>query len=103
MPFEPGSHGQGSLGTTMEILKYLWHFAPFWGPLVVVAAIAYIVLRGRHSRSGSATEQPAETPASEAEPDVLDSSHIGFAPLVGVLEPPHFDRGAVAGGDAKQQ
>lgn len=103
MRFEPGSHGQGSLGTTMEILKYLWHFAPYWGPLVVVAAIVYVVLRGRHSRNASAAVQPAETPMPDAECDVLDSSHIGFAPFVGVLEPPDCDRGAVAGGDANQK
>ena len=87
----------------MEILKYLWHFAPFWGPLVVVAAIVYIVLRGRHSGNASAAVQPAETPTPDADCDVLDSSHIGFAPFVGVLEPPDYDRGAVAGGDANQK
>jgi hypothetical protein len=87
----------------MEILGYLWNFAPLWGPLVVVAAIVYAVLRARRLRSASGAEQPAKAPAPEAESDVLDSSHIGFAPLVGVLEPPHYDSGAVAGGDAKQK
>ena len=88
----------------METLKYLWDLAPLWGLVVVAAAIAYAVWRGRRSRSAAAAEPPDEalTPP-DADSDVLDSSHIGFAPLVGVLEPPPYDRGAVAGGDAKQK
>jgi hypothetical protein len=86
----------------MEILKSIWKLAPFWGPLVLIAAIVYAVWRVQRSRSASAPVPPAEAPSPDADPDALDSSHIGFAPLVGVLEPP-YDRGGVAGSDAKQK
>ena len=85
----------------MELFKYLWNLAPLWGSLVVVAVIVYAVLRVRRSRNASAPDQPAEAPAPDGEPDAIDSSHIGFAPLVGA--PPNYDRSAVAGSDAKQK
>jgi hypothetical protein len=34
---------------------------------------------------------------------MLDSSHIGFAPLLGVIEPPRCDPGSGAGSDANHK
>ena len=87
----------------MEILRRLWVSAPYWAPLLVIAVIVWAVLHSRRSRSASTAEQArVETTSLDAESDMLDSSHIGFAPLVGVLEPP-FDRGGLVAGDGKQK
>jgi len=87
----------------MEILRRLWSSAPYWAPLIVIAVIVWAVLHSRRSRSASAAEQTrVEASSLDAESEMLDSSHIGFAPLVGVLEPP-YDRGTFMAGDGKQK
>jgi hypothetical protein len=87
----------------MEILRRLWSSAPYWAPLIVIAVAVWAVLHSRRSRSASVREQSrVEASTLEAESEMLDSSHIGFAPLVGVLEPP-YDRGSLIAGDAKQK
>ena len=59
--------------------------------------------RGRRSQSASDAEQPPRAaPALDVESEILDSSHIGFAPLVGAFDPPR-EGGADATGEAKQK
>lgn len=61
----------------MEILRDIWEAAPFWAPIVVFAVLALAILRFRRWRVWRRTGPfPLETEA-----DLLDSSHIGFAPL----------------------
>ena len=58
--------------------------------------------RGMRPRRESDDEQLAHAgPAPDDESEALDSSHIGFAPLIGPLE--SYDRGAAAAGDAEQK
>ena len=64
----------------MEILKDIWSTAPFWAPVVVLAAVALAVVRFRRWRSWNASRHAGPFPL-ETEADLLDSSHIGFAPL----------------------
>ena len=64
----------------MEILRDIWSTAPFWAPVVVLAAVALAVARLRRWRSGNASRHAGPFPL-ETEADLLDSSHIGFAPL----------------------
>lgn len=60
----------------------------------------WTIWRGR-ARRESDEEQPARAAlAAEDEAEALDSSHIGFAPLIGPLEPPHV-RGTA--GDAEKK
>lgn len=61
--------------------------------------------RGMRPRRESDDEQlprAAPAPDAEDEAEALDSSHIGFAPLISPLEPP-YDRGAAAAGDVEQK
>jgi len=61
----------------MEILRRIWETAPFWAPFVVLAVLALAIVLFRRSRVWRRTGPfPLET-----EGDLLDSSHIGFAPL----------------------
>jgi len=63
----------------MEILGHIWDAAPFWAPVVILTVIALIIVGVARSRTRKRTRPfPLETEA-----DLLDSSHVGFAPLVG--------------------
>jgi hypothetical protein len=64
----------------MEFLKDIWSTAPFWATVVVLAAVALAAVRFRRWRSWSASRHAGPFPL-ETEADLLDSSHIGFAPL----------------------
>lgn len=59
----------------------------------------WTIWRGRARRESD--EQPEGAgPVPDDEAEALDSSHIGFAPLIGPLEPPHV-RGTA--GDAEKK
>lgn len=61
----------------MEILSHIWDAAPFWVPILTVAVVALVIWRFWRWRPWKRTGLfPLETEA-----DLLDSSHIGFAPL----------------------
>jgi hypothetical protein len=79
----------------MERLFSLWSYAPFIAAIVVVVAIVFVVaLVVRSHRSNAAGAAPPPQPASsEIDPDLIDSSHIGFAPLVGSVSLPSGERG----------
>jgi hypothetical protein len=85
----------------MESLTALiWNLGPLWVVLVIVIVIAALVAyfwRARGARVPVRVREPAP-PESDAEE--LDSSHIGFAPLVGSgLQQPPRDAGAPARGE----
>jgi hypothetical protein len=61
----------------MEILRHIWDAAPFWAPVGILTVVALIIVGLARSRTRKRTGPfPLETEA-----DLLDSSHIGFAPL----------------------
>jgi len=63
----------------------------------------WTIWRGMRPRRESDDEQPPHVaPAPDDESEALDSSHIGFAPLISPLEPP-YDLGTPGAGDAKQK
>lgn len=97
------SGGPGSLGdsdTLLEKLMALWNVDPLWiaiGALIAVAlAIGCLVaLRTAHS----AARNPAPAPL-ESDEAAVDSSHIGFAPLVSdTPQRGHFDAETAARGE----
>jgi hypothetical protein len=59
----------------------------------------WTIWRGRARRESDVEQRPLAAAAVEDEAEALDSSHIGFAPLISPLEPPH-DLGTA--GDAEQ-
>jgi len=61
----------------MEILGHIWDAAPFWAPVVALAVVALIIVSLVRWR----TRRRAGPFPLETEADLLDSSHIGFAPL----------------------
>jgi hypothetical protein len=79
----------------MERLLALWNYAPLLGAIIVVAVAAFIIVRlVRQRRSAQAKLAPEWEPPVEINDDLLDSSHIGFAPLVGpVTLPPRREGG----------
>jgi len=79
----------------MERLASLSSYAPFIVAVVLVVAIVFVVaLVVRSRRSDAARSAPEPQPSStEIDADLLDSSHIGFAPLVGSVSLPSSERG----------
>ena len=78
----------------MERLASLWSYAPFIvGIVVIVAIIFVVVLVVRSHRSVAARSVVEPPPSNEIDPDLIDSSHIGFAPLVGSVSSPSRERG----------
>ena len=65
----------------MDILGEVVNAAPFWAPVAVLAVIALAILRFRRWRSLSAEKHSSGPFPLETEVDLLDSSHIGLAPL----------------------
>ena len=63
----------------METLAELWGFAPLWGPLLVLGAAAYALVRYMRSRASSEAAPVPEPPPSASEAANLDSSHIGWS------------------------
>jgi len=68
----------------MERLASLWSYAPLIGGRVV------LVVRSRRSMAARSVVEPL--PSNEVDPDLIDSSHIGFAPLVGSVSLPSRER-----------
>jgi hypothetical protein len=78
----------------MERLASLWSYAPFIAGIVVMVAIIFVVvLVVRSHRSVAARSVVEPLPSNEIDPDLIDSSHIGFAPLVGSVSLPSRERG----------
>ena len=78
----------------MERLASLWSYAPLIVGIVVMVAIIFVVVlvvRSRRSMAARSVVEPL--PSNEVDPDLLDSSHIGFAPLVGSVSLPSSERG----------
>jgi hypothetical protein len=77
----------------------LWNLAPLWTVLVVVIVIAAVIAYRWRARSARVPPRIPEPAPPEAD-DELDSSHIGFAPLVrsGLQQAP-LDAGAPARGE----
>ena len=82
-----------------NLTAVLWDLAPLWIVLVVVIVIAGVIAyiwRARSARVPMRIPEPAPPEADEE----LDSSHIGFAPLVGSgLQQAPRDAGAPARGE----
>ena len=49
----------------------------------------WTIWRGRARRESDVEQVPSAVIATDDEAEALDSSHIGFAPLISPLEPPH--------------
>jgi len=83
----------------MEILAPLWKYAPLLGTIVLLVAVALVLGRLVRSRPSnvSTLDDASQTP-SEIDAELLDSSHIGFAPLVGSLTLPSRGEHDAAGG-----
>lgn len=79
----------------MEKLAAIWNSAPLWGALVAVIVLVFVIARLWRSRP---PQTPTRSPAPsmpESDDDLVDSSHIGFAPLVG--NQAHFDADGTSG------
>jgi len=77
----------------MERLASLWSYAPLIVGIVVMVAIIFVVVpvvRSRRSMAARSVVEPL--PSNEVDPDLIDSSHIGFAPLVGSVSLPSRER-----------
>ena len=71
-----------------------WNYAPFVAAIavmLVVVVLAALFVRSHRSQSGPAPLPQA--PLTEIDPDLIDSSHIGFAPLVGSVSLPSRESG----------
>ena len=79
----------------MERFASLWSYAPFIAAIAVVAVIILVValvVRSQRSSKTRPAPQP-QPPSTEIDADLLDSSHIGFAPLVGSVSLSSRERG----------
>jgi len=86
----------GFHNTHMEKLANL---APLLGALIAVIVIAFVIARLWRTRAPQASTRSAEPPVEETDDDVVDSSHIGFAPLIGGAgNQVHFDTDRTARG-----
>jgi hypothetical protein len=56
--------------------------------------------RGMHPQRDTAGLPPRPAPALDVDSEMLDSSHIGFAPLISPLEPP-YEGGPASAGDSE--
>lgn len=73
----------------MEVLTPLWKYAPLLGTIVLLVVVALVLGRLVRSRRSSVSALDGASPAPpEIDAELLDSSHIGFAPLVGSLTLP---------------
>lgn len=73
----------------MERFASLWTYAQLLGAIILIVVIALFVVHIVRSRL-AATKESAPSPSHpvEIDADLLDSSHIGFAPLVGSMSLP---------------
>ena len=77
----------------MERLASLWSYAPLIVGIVVMVAIIFVVVlvvRSRRSMAARSVVEPL--PSNEVDPDLIVSSLIGFAPLVGSVSLPSRER-----------
>lgn len=83
----------------MEKLAAIWNFAPLLGALVAIIIIAFVIAWVWRSRGSKVPARSPEPSPAETDADLVDSSHIGFAPLVGSAgKQIHFDADGTAGG-----
>ena len=69
--------------TPVDILATLWNLAPLWAGLIVFIIVAVLIARMWRARAAQVAARHLEpAPSPEADQEELDSSHIGFAPLV---------------------
>ena len=73
----------------MERFASLLNYAQLLGAIILVVVVALVVVSLVRSRR-AVTERSAPNPSHpvEIDADLLDSSHIGFAPLVGSVSLP---------------
>jgi hypothetical protein len=74
----------------VDILGTLWNLAPLWAGLIVFIVVAALIMRTWRARTAQVAARNLEPapPPPEPDPEELDSSHIGFAPLVrSILRP----------------
>ena len=89
-------------GALMSQLTNLWILVPLLGLLVVIAAVAFTIGRGRRSRAPDPPARSPEPSPIEADADFLDSSHIGLEPFVGANNLAHYGaNGGVSGNDSE--
>ncbi|HSS69456.1 MAG TPA: hypothetical protein VLQ46_02265, partial [Casimicrobiaceae bacterium] len=68
----------------MESFISLWNYARLFGAIILIVVVGLAIVRIMRSRPAP-PEKSAPSPSHpvEIDADLLDSSHIGFAPLVG--------------------
>jgi hypothetical protein len=73
----------------MESFVSFWNYARVLGAIILIIVVAFVVVRVLRSRPAT-TEKlaPNSSHPVEIDADLLDSSHIGFAPLVGSVSLP---------------
>jgi hypothetical protein len=82
-----------------NLTAVLWNLAPLWTALLVVIVIAAVIAYTRRARSARVPPRIPKPAPPEADEE-LDSSHIGFAPLVGSgPQQAPLDAGAPARGE----
>jgi phosphate/sulfate permease len=67
----------------MEKVAAIWNFAPLLGPLIAIIVLVFVIARLWRSRAPQVPARNLQLSPAEPDDDVVDSSHIGFAPLVG--------------------
>lgn len=84
----------------MERLAAVWNSAPLWVGLAAIIVLVFVIAWFRRSRTPQVPIRKAEPHPAQTNDDIVDSSHIGFAPLVGSTgNQVHFDADGPAGGD----
>jgi hypothetical protein len=78
----------------------LWNLAGFAAALVALVVIAVLIARLWRARRAPVPGRIPEPDSPLTAEEELDSSHIGFAPLVGSSRPPVDSDAAPRGGDA---
>lgn len=67
----------------MERLSAFWNLAPLWVALAALIVAAFAIAHVRRLRAAQrAQRNPPPQPSTECELEAVDSSHVGFAPLV---------------------
>jgi hypothetical protein len=59
-----------------------WSYVAVGALIVLAVVIAWWVVRLLRDRRRAPAGIPAAPPAQDSEADLLDSSHVGFAPLI---------------------
>ena len=84
-------------------MEKLANLAPLLGAVVAVIVLAFVIARLWRSRAPQVPARGPEPVPPEADDDVVDSSHIGFAPLVGSAgNDIHLGAGPPAGSDGSR-